>query len=140
LNKCWKQDIENWVMNQWKKEKEKEIVCPWQEVFYVYFWVIAMSYYQKGHNGTIENYRSAQTPRKSFYSLSCHRGWIYPTKSDIFIRIQRLGSQSRSDISDQPDLSTPQRRRSHLGGAKLWKQIMCLVCSYRFPFKVHVLA
>jgi hypothetical protein len=58
-----------------------------------------------GHNGTVESYWSTQTPWKSFYSLSCQLGRIYPTKSDIFIRFQRLDSQHRSDMSDQPDLS-----------------------------------
>jgi hypothetical protein len=64
-----------------------------------------MSYYQEGHNRTVENYRSTQT-------LLCLLGRIYPTKSDISIRFQRHGSSSRSDISDlrsdifdRPDLS-----------------------------------
>jgi hypothetical protein len=55
---------------------------------------------------------SAQTPCKLFNFQLCPLGRIYPIKSDIFIRFQRLGSQARldisdpvSDISDQPDLS-----------------------------------
>jgi hypothetical protein len=59
-----------------------------------------MSYYQEGHNKTVESYQSAQTPWKSFDSLPCQLGRIYPTKSDFFIGFQRLGSQPRSDISD----------------------------------------
>jgi hypothetical protein len=71
-----------------------------------------MPYYQEGHNRTVESYRSTQTPWKSFYSLPCLLGRIYPTKSDIFIGSQKCGStvrsnifNPRSDISDQPNLS-----------------------------------
>jgi hypothetical protein len=59
-----------------------------------------MSYYQEGHNGTVEGYRSAQTPCKTFYSQSCLLGRIYPTKSDISIGSQRHDSTARLDISD----------------------------------------
>jgi hypothetical protein len=87
-----------------------------------------MPYYQEGHNRTIESYWSAQTPCKTFYSLRCLLGQIYPTKSDIFIGSQRRGStvrldisDPRLDISDQPDLS------GHHGvpepGQLLWSDI-----------------
>jgi hypothetical protein len=72
-----------------------------------------MPYYQEEHNGTVKNYRNAQTPWKSFYSLLCQLGQIYPIKLDIFIGFQRLDncprldiSDPRSDISDQPNLSS----------------------------------
>jgi hypothetical protein len=64
-----------------------------------------MSYYQEGHNRTVESYWSAQTPCKTFYYLSCLLGRIYTTKSDIFIGSQRRGSSARSNISDQSNLS-----------------------------------
>jgi hypothetical protein len=65
-----------------------------------FFWLIGISYYQEGHSGTVESYRSAQTPWKILYSLLCLLCWIYPTKSDIFIGSQKHGSTTRSDISN----------------------------------------
>jgi hypothetical protein len=64
-------------MVEYKKEKEKELVYPWQEAIYIYLWVIGMLYYKEGHNGTVEGFRSAQTPCKTFYSLLCLLGWTF---------------------------------------------------------------
>jgi hypothetical protein len=71
-------------MNQWKRKKKRKWCARDKKIFMFIFWVIGMPYYQEGHNGTVKSYRSAQTPWKSFYSLSCH-------------------------ISDLPDLSEPHR-------------------------------
>jgi hypothetical protein len=85
-------------MDQRKKEKEKEMVCLWQEAIYIYFLSHRHVVLSRGSQWNRRKLSECSNPWKIFYSP-------LPTKSDIFIGSQKHGSTARSGISDQSDLS-----------------------------------